>query len=484
MTAPPAAFAPDPRRWKALALLCTTMFMVVLDVAIVNVALPSLGRDLGFSQDNLQWVVTSYSLTFGGLLLLGGRAADLLGRRRVFMVGLAVFTLASLMCGLAWSEGVLILARGVQGFGAAIISPAALSIITTTFTEGSERNKALGAWGAVGGTGAAAGVLLGGVLTRYLGWEWIFFVNVPVGIAAFLLTPVFVRESRRETAERRFDPLGALSVTASLVILVYAISEAPDVGWATARTIGLLALSGALLAFFLGLESRVRAPLMPLRIFRIRLLSVANAIGFLQAGGMFGMFFVLTLYMQQVLGFSALQAGLAFLATAGTAVVFAAPSQALVTSLGVKPVLITGLVLLTCGILWYTQISVDGTYPVDLLPGFLATGIGLPFTFIPISIAALAGVEPREAGLASGLINTSQQVGGAIGVAVISTVATSRAESLMRSGEATPAAWTEGFRDAFWVGGGVWLLALLVALVLIKREEVRVEDAVPAPTVS
>ncbi|MBA3366099.1 MAG: MFS transporter [Actinobacteria bacterium] len=468
------AIAPDPRRWKALALLCASFFMVVLDIAIVNVALPSIGRELDFSQDNLQWVVTAYALTFGGFLLLGGRLADLLGRRRLFMIGLVLFTLASLMCGLAKSEGVLIASRAIQGLGAAIISPAALSIITTTFTEGSERNKALGVWGAVGGTGAAAGVLMGGVLTKYLGWEWIFWVNVPVGAIALALTVLLVTESRRETAERRFDPLGAFSVTAGLVAFVYAVSEAPDEGWASFRTIGLLLVSGALIAFFLVWETRVRSPLMPLGIFRNRLLTAANIVGLLQAGGLFAMFFLLTLYMQQVLGFSALQTGIGFLATAGTAVVFAGPSQALVTRIGPKPVLVTGLALLTAGILWYTQISVDGSYPVDLLPGFILTGIGIPLSFIPINIAALAGVEEREAGLASGLINTSQQIGGAIGVAVISTVAFEHAETLVQSGETPPAALTEGFQWGFWVGGGIWLVALLAAITLMRREELEV----------
>jgi EmrB/QacA subfamily drug resistance transporter len=472
-----AVTAPDPRRWKALVLLCFAFFMVVLDIAIVNVALPSIGRDLDFAPENLQWVITAYSLTFGGFLLLGGRAADLLGRRSVFMAGVALFTIASLACGLASSEGFLIAARAVQGLGAAIISPSALSIITTTFEEGSERNKALGAWGAVGGTGAAAGVLMGGILTRYLGWEWIFFVNIPVGVLVVTLAPVFVRESRRAVAERHYDPLGAITVTAGLALLVYTISEAPDVGWGTVRTIGLLAVSIALLLAFIVLETRVRGPLMPLRIFRIRLLSAANIVGFLQTGGLFAQFLLLTLYVQQVLGFSSIQAGLAFLATAGTAVVFAGPAQALATRVGPKPVLLVGLILFTVGILWYTQISVDGSYAVDLLPGFIAVGIGLPFTFIPINIAALAGVSEREAGLAAGLINTSQQIGGAVGTAVISTVAFTHADTLLARGARPPAALTEGFQWGFWVGGAIWAAAFVAALVLIRREELPAEAA-------
>ncbi len=284
---------PDPRRWKALALICTAVFMTVLDIAIVNVALPSIGKDLGFSRDSLQWVITAYALTFGGFLLLGGRSADLLGRRRVFMTGVALFTLASLACGLATSETFLVVARGVQGLGAAIVSPAALSIIQTTFEEGPERNKALGIWGAVAGSGAAAGVLLGGILTKFLGWEWIFFVNVPVGAALLLLTPAFVRESRLHTERRRYDVLGAVTITTALVLLVYAISKAPDVGWTTAQTIGLLAASAALHIAFLVIESRADQPLVPLAIFRVRLLTAANVVGFLLGGSIFGSFFLL-----------------------------------------------------------------------------------------------------------------------------------------------------------------------------------------------
>jgi EmrB/QacA subfamily drug resistance transporter len=477
-----AASVPDPRRWKALALICTAFFMVVLDIAIVNVALPSIGRDLDFSEDNLQWVVTAYALTFGGFLLLGGRAADLLGRRRMFMIGVGFFALASLACGLANSEGTLIGARAIQGLGAAIISPAVLSIITTTFTEGAERNKALGVWGGVGGSGAAAGVLFGGILTKYLGWEWIFFVNVPVALAVLALTPRFVRESRRMVAGRTFDVIGAVSVTSGLVLLVYAISEAPDVGWATLRTIGLLTLSGCLLLFFLAWESRQSAPLMPLGIFRIRLVAVANTVGFLQAAGIFGHFLLLTLYMQQVLGYSALQTGVGFLATAGSAVLWAGVAQALATRISPKAVLVAGLTALCLGVLWYTQVSTEGSYPVDLLPGFLLVGFGLPFSFIPISILALGGVEEREAGLASGLINTSQQIGGAIGVAVMSTVAIEHAETLVAEGSPVPVAFTEGFQWGFFVCFGIWVAALVGALALIRREELPGEEAfAPAP---
>jgi len=476
-----ATAAPDPNRWKALALICTAIFVVVLDVAIVNVALPSIGNDLGFADENLQWVITAYSLTFGGFLLLGGRAADLLGRRKIFMVGLSLFTAASFACGLAQSEAMLIVSRGVQGLGAAIVSPAALSIISVTFTEGKERNKALGAWGGVAGSGAAAGVLFGGILTKYLGWEWIFFVNIPVGVVVLALTTRFVRESRRETDEQRYDVLGALSVTTGLVLLVYAVSEAPDVGWAAFRTIGLIVLAGALLLFFVAWESRVPEPLMPLGIFRNKMLSAANVVSFLLAGGMFGSFLLLTLYMQEVLRLSVLQTGFAFLATAGTAVVMAGPAQMLVTRFGPKLVTLVGLSLLTAGALWYTQIDVDGSYPTDLLPGFLMVGVGIPFSFIPITIAALSGVADREAGLASGLLNTTQQIGGAIGVAVISTVAFTHFETLVAEGNPPPVALTEGFQWGFWLTASIWATGLVAAAVLIRRMEIPAVDEAPSP---
>src|SRR6266542_4282974 len=328
------------RKWETLAVVGTAFFMTILDVAIVNVALPSIQKDLDIPESTLQWVVTAYAITFGGFLLLGGRMADLLGRRRIFIVGLTLFTLASLFCGLAWSAGVLIGARAVQGVGAAIISPAALSIVTTTFEEGAERNKALGIWGALGGSGAAAGVLFGGILTEYLGWEWIFFVNVPVGVVVFALTRPIVQESRAALGHRRFDAAGAVTVTASLALLVYAVAKAPDVGWATLRTIGLIVVAAALFAAFLAIETRTSAPLMPFEIFRNRSVTGANIVGFLFGAAIFANFFVLTLYVQQVLGWSALKAGLTFLATAGTTVIWAGVSQALVTRVGVRPILV------------------------------------------------------------------------------------------------------------------------------------------------
>jgi len=469
---------PDPRRWQALALVCVAFFMTVLDVSIVNVALPSIGRSLHFSETGLQWVITAYAITFGGFLLLGGRTADILGRKRIFLVGLVIFSAASLVCGLAGSTGVLIAARAVQGFGAAVVSPSTLSIITTTFEEGAERNKALGIWGAMGGSGAAAGVLFGGILTKYLGWEWIFFVNVPVGALVLALTPRIVRESRAPGERHGFDVIGASSVTAGLALLVYAISKAPVDGWGNGTTIALLIGAAALIAFFLIWETRVEKPLMPLSIFRIRTLAGANVVGLLLGASIFADFFLLTLYVQNVLHFSALKTGITFLATAGTTVVVAALAQWLTTKIGPRIVMAVGLALNTGGLIWYTQISAHGTYVHDLLGGYLLFGFGLALAFIPVSIAALAGVGPREAGLASGLLNTSQQVGGAIGVAVASTVAISRATHLLHAGHSQAAALTSGYSLAFWVVAGISAAGIVAALVLVRDAEVMEAEAV------
>jgi EmrB/QacA subfamily drug resistance transporter len=464
--------ASNPHRWRILAVVATAFFMTILDVSIVNVALPSIAKDLHFSRDNLQWVITAYAITFGGFLLLGGRAADLLGRRRVFMVGVAIFTIASLVCGLAESEGMLIASRAVQGFGGAIISPAALSIVTTTFEEGADRNKALGVWGALGGSGAAVGVLLGGVLTDYLSWRWIFFVNVPVGALVLLVTTSIVPESRREgEEERHYDALGAVLVSSGLALLVYAISEAPNVGWGTARTIGLLIGAGVLLIAFLVNERRVADPLMPFHIFQVRTVAGANAVGFLLGSVIFANFFLLTLYVQGVLHYSPLKAGLTFLATAGTAVLAAGVAQALTTRFGAKPIIVIGLVLLTAAMVWYSQIPVNGKFVSDLLPGYLLVGVGIAFAFVPVSIAALAGVADREAGLASGLINTSQQVGGAIGTAVASTVFATHFNTLVREGRSVPDALTHAYGYGFWALAFFGIAAIIAALTLIRRGE-------------
>jgi len=467
-------------KWYALALLCTVQFMVVLDIAVVNVALPSIQTDLGFSQENLQWVISAYALLFGGFLLLGGRAADLLGRRRVFLAGIVVFSVASLLSGFAWSEGALITSRGIQGLGAAIISPAALSILTTTFREGPERNTALGAWGAVGAFGAVAGVLLGGVLTDLLSWEWIFYINVPVGIVAFALTPILLGESRDAEA-RSFDLPGAGLVTGGLVTLVYAITQANKYGWASAETFAFFAVALLLLVGFVAWEARSGDALMPLSIFRLRTLVGANIAGLILGTVLFAMFLMLTLYMQQVLGYSPLKTGFAYLAVAGTAIVWSAVAAQLVTRVGVKPVLVVGMTFLTAGIAFFTQVSPDGSYVSDLLPGFLVIAVGMGFSFVPISIAALAGVKPSEAGLASGLINTSQQVGGALGIAALSAIATSTTTDKFAAGAAKATALTDGFQAAFTAGAAVGVVGILVALFVVRGRDITTEPVtVPA----
>jgi len=470
----------DPQRWKALAVLGVAYLMVVLDVSIVNVALPSIQTDLNFAPENLQWVISGYALTFGGFLLLGGRVGDLLGRRRLFMVGLGAFALFSLACGLATSEGMLIAFRALQGLAGAILSPSVFSIVSVTFREGSERNKALGILGAIAGSGAAIGVLAGGVLTQYAGWEWIFFVNVPIGVGALFFVPRFVRESRATDMTRHFDTAGAVTVTASLMLLVYGLTQSTNVGWSSGRTIGVLIASVALMATFIWIEARSRSPLVPLSFFRRRTPTGANVIGFGLGTMVFGMFFLLSLYMQQVLGFSALKTGVGYLAVALTAVAASGAAQALVTRLGVKPVLITGLVLLGVGQLYFTQVSVNGSYVSDLLPGFILIGIGLGFSFVPVSIAALAGVTGRDAGLASGLINTSQQIGGALGLAILTTIATTHTDNLLASGEQRAQAFTSGYSYAFWAGVGFAALSAIATVFVLKREDLVQTDAEPA----
>ena len=470
----------DRRKWLALALLSVVQFMVVLDIAIVNVALPSIQVDLGFSEQNLQWVISAYALVFGGFLLLGGRAADLLGRRRLFLVGIVLFTVASLLAGLAWSEASLISARALQGLGAAVITPAALSILSTTFIEGRERNIALGVWGAVGGFGAAAGVLLGGILTSALSWSWIFFVNVPVGVTAFVLAPILLKESR-DARVKSFDALGAVLVTGGLSSLVYAITQAGQDGWLAGKTLGFFAASIALLVGFVVWELRHREPLMRLGILRIKTVSGANVAGFILGTATFSLFLMLTLYMQQVLGYSPMKTGVAYLAVAGGAIFTSAIAAQLVTRIGVKPALVIGMTSLTAGLVYFTQVSVGGSYLGDLLPGFLLIAVGLGFSFVPISIAALAGIQPAEAGLASGLINTSQQIGGALGIAALSTIATSRTSHALASGSTQSVALVDGFHGAFIAGVIIAGLGIVAALTLIRREELeQVEEAEPA----
>jgi EmrB/QacA subfamily drug resistance transporter len=467
---------PGRNKWLVLAVVGAAFFMTILDVAIVNVAIPSIQADLRIAESTVQWVVTAYAITFGGFLLLGGRMADLLGRRRIFVAGVTLFTLASLACGLASSAGVLIAARAVQGIGAAIISPAALSIVTTTFSEGAERNKALGIWGALGGSGAAAGVLFGGVLTKYLGWEWIFFVNVPVGALVFALTWPIVPESHADLGHRRFDVAGAASVTGGLALLVYAISKAPDVGWGTGRTIGVLVASIVILASFVIWELRTPAPLVPFGIFRIRTLTGANCVGLPLGATIYANFFILTLYVQQVLGWSALKTGLTFLATAGTTAIWAGVAQALVTRVGPRLVMTGGLAVLAVTVLGYTRLPVDGHFWPDLLPLYLTFALGLAFGFVPVTIAGFIGVPPHQAGLASGLLNTSQQVGGAIGVAVASTIFVSHA----KAGHYTPQAFTTGYHWAFAALFAFATAGAVAAFVFFRGVHVPAPEAEPA----
>ncbi|HEX9967219.1 MAG TPA: MFS transporter [Solirubrobacterales bacterium] len=466
------------KRWRALVLLCSAQFVVVLDASIVNVALPTIKEALSFSQDNLSWVVNAYVLTFGGFLLLGGRLADLLGRRRVFMAGLALVALASLLAGFAATEGQLIAARAAQGLGAAIISPSALSIVTTTFSDGAERNRALGVWGAVAGSGGAAGVLLGGILTDGPGWEWVLWVNVPVSLIALALAPRLIAETREEGEKRVFDVAGAVTITAALSILVYALVDATEAGWGSTQTIGLLALAALLLAIFVAIELRTPKPLVPFSIFRIRTLTGANVVGLLVGASLFSMFFFISLYMQQVLGYSAIHAGLSYLPLALVIIASAGIASQLVTKVGYKPVLAAGLLFICIGLVWFGQVSVGGGFTTDILGPSLFAAAGLGFAFVTTTIAAVSGVEEREAGLASGLINTSQQVGGALGLAVLATVANSRTADLTPAGTPpSPDALTEGFQAAFLGGAGIALLGFVLTLVLIRGADSRAHIA-------
>jgi EmrB/QacA subfamily drug resistance transporter len=457
----------DRRKWLALTVTVAAQFMVVLDIAIVNVALPSIKTDLNFAQENLQWVISAYAIMFGGALLLGGRLADIFGRRRVFVAGVALFSISSLLCGVSWSEGSLIGFRSLQGLGGALLAPAALSILMTTFAEGSERNRALGIWGAASGSGAAAGVLLGGVLTSYLSWSWVFFINLPVGIAIIASAPYVLRESRGSQDHRHFDVAGATSVTAGLMLLVYGMTRATQVGWGSAETISLLAVSAALIAAFLVIESRSPAPLLPLRIFRNRSLSAANAVVMLVGGITFGEFFLLTLYMQQVLGYSAIETGVGFAAFAFSVVVFSNVAQRLVTRLGVRVVMVTGLLLAAISLLQLTQVPAHGHYFWDLFPAYVVGGIGLALSFVPAFIAGLTGVQRADAGVASGLINTSRQIGGAIGLAAATTVAASYTTAGGSTLAAQADSLTHGFRIAFFVLLGLALAGAVISATML-----------------
>lgn len=469
----------DRRKKLILAAICVAQFMVVLDIAIVNVALPSIKNDLGFSEQSLQWVVTAYAIFFGGFLLLGGRLSDFLGRRRLLMIGLALFSFASLMCGFAWSETSLITFRSLQGLGGALLSPAALAVLVTTYREGPERNLALGVWGGVAGSGAAAGTLLGGLLTTGLGWQWIFYVNVPIGIALVALMPLLIQGDGKATVTGQFDVSGAVTVTAGLMVLVYALTRATQIGWGAAQTVTLLVVSGALLIAFGLIEWRSRNPVLPLRVLRLHTPRTANIVQFLVGVGIFSQFFLLSLYMQQVLGYSALRTGVAYISATVLSVIFAVIAQALVNRVGLRVVTITGQLLLVVAAILYTRLPVNGSYWNDLLPGFVLTGVGLGMSFVPLSIGALTGVRPSESGAASGMINTSGQIGGAVGLAAVTTVVTTATADFVSANglaRATPQALTHGFQVGFIVLAGVTAISAIAATRLRGRPAPAVEE--------
>jgi EmrB/QacA subfamily drug resistance transporter len=461
------------RRWTALILLCVAQFVVVLDASIVNVALPSIGRGLHFSEQNLPWIVNAYVIAFGGFLLLGGRAADLLGRRRVFMSGLLVVAAASLAAGFAATQGELIAARAAQGLGAAIISPSALSIVTTMFRDGAERNRALALWGAVVGSAGAAGVLLGGILTTGLGWQWVLWVNVPVSLIALAFTPGLIPESRSEAATRHFDAAGAITVTTGLSVLAYAMLDASSAGWGSTKILGLLGAAVILLGAFVVIEQRSSAPLVPFRIFQLRTLTGANVVGLLLGASLFSMFFFISLYMQQVLGYSPIHAGLSYLPLALTIIVAAGLGGQMVTRLGFKPILAAGMLAIALGLFWFSRVSVGGGFLSDILGPSLLAAVGLGFGFVTTTIAAVSGVNEREQGLASGLINTSQQIGGALGLAVLSTIATTSTHNALVTGSSVPHALTDGFQTAFLGGAAIAALGFVATLVLIRTRDSR-----------
>jgi EmrB/QacA subfamily drug resistance transporter len=453
--------------------------MVVLDATVVNVALPSIQNDLHFSPGDLQWVVNGYTLVFGGFLLLGGRAADLIGRKRLFLAGVIVFTLASLLSGLAQSSGMLIAARALQGLGGALVSPAALSIITTTFADGRERTRALGVWGAIAGGGGAFGLLLGGFLTQALSWEWVFFVNVPIGLATVLAAARFVPESRSESETRGFDLAGAVSVTSGLVILTYAIVKAQDFGWGAPRTLGLAGLAAALLVAFVVIERRSKAPLVRLDVLRTRSLAASNLVMLLVAGGLFSMFFFGGLYLQNVLGYDPLEAGLAFTPMTVGIVAGSVLSQRLIPRFGVKNVLLGGLGVAAVGLALMMRVEPDSSYLTVVLPAFVLLAIGMGNAFVPLTLTATTNVAAADQGLASGLFNTSQQVGGALGLAVLSTLAADRT-----AGATSAAALVDGFHVAFAAGAAMLALGVVITAAVLRRRDVAAIDAadvVPVP---
>ncbi len=472
----------DSRKWLTLAVICVAQFMVILDVSIVNVALPSIQRGLHFSEQNLLWVLNAYALMFGGFLMLGGRVADKLGRRRVFITGVVVFTTASLFCGLATSSGWLITARAVQGLGAAILSPAALSILTVTFEEGRERNTALSIWGAIAGAGGAFGVLLGGILTQEFGWQWIFYVNVPIGSMVVLASLFILTPSLAEDENRGFDIPGAITLTAGLVLMVFALVQSTSWGWASAKTLGILAVAFVLIAVFVVIERRTKSALVPLSIFRNRSLSVSNVVSLALGAAIFSMFYFLSLYMQQVLGYSALKTGVGYLAIAGSIIVAAGAAQSLVAKFGVRLVLTVGMGLAAGGLIYFAQITPHGTYLGTLVPGFLLAGVGLGLSFVPVTNGEMTGVAHEEAGVASGLITTTQQIGGALGVAVLSTIAVSATTRFIGAHGHEPLVMTNalnhGFSIAFWVGAVFAGIGCLIAF--FGMDSTRITGTLPS----
>jgi EmrB/QacA subfamily drug resistance transporter len=480
----------ETNRWLVLVIVCLAQFMVVLDATVVNVALPSIQTDLGFSAANLQWVINGYTLTFGGFLLLGGRAGDLFGRRRLFLAGVALFSGASLLCGLATSETWLVLARGLQGLGGALVAPTALSIITTTFAEGADRTKALGVWSAIAASGGAFGLLLGGLLTDLLSWEWVFFVNVPVGIATALLALRYVPESHASVRSRALDLPGAVTVTAGLIVLVYAIVKAESNGWGSATTLGLAALAFALLAAFVVIEQRHPAPLIRLGIFRVRSLAGANAVMLLAAGGLFAFFFFSTLYVQLILGYSPLEAGLAFLPVTVGIGLGAGLAGQLVKRIGVRITTVIGMVTAAFGLWLFSHAGIDGSYLSDVLPAIIPQSIGMGLTFVPVTLIATTNVGDADAGLASGLFNTSQQIGGALGLAILSTLAADKTTSVLGDLGRQPnpaeqaSALLDGFDIAFVAAALLLLLGAAVLLATVRKSDVANIDTEhpPLPT--
>ena len=459
-----------------LAIVAVVQFMVVLDASVVNVALPSIQRDVGFSQESLSWVLNAYTLIFGGFLLLGGRAADRLGRRRLFMAGIALFTGASLACGLAQSEATLLIARGAQGLGGALVSPAALSIVLTTFAEGSERNRALAIWGAIAGAGGAVGLLLGGAIVELLSWRWVFFINVPIGAVVLLLAPRMIPESRAEGVRSGYDIEGAATITLGTMALVFTLIKANDWGWSSGRILAGFAVSVVLLVGFVLIERRHKNPLVPLRIFSNRSLAASDATVLLMVAALFAMFFFCTLYLQQVLGYNALKTGLAYLPCSVALIASSGVASKVADSLGPKPVLVGGMLIAAVGFVLFTRLDGQGDYAGQVLPAMVVIGIGFGMSFVPATIAATSGVAPEDSGLASGLLNTTQQVGGSLGLAVLSAISTSGTTNALDDGSTLPAALTDGFTGAFTVSAILCSAAAVMAVVLLPGRRREPED--------